>query len=62
MEKYYYFYEQLKEWENDLDSEIREENNDSYPSDDVINALIEYSLQTEVHSKTLDENIKINLN
>lgn len=62
MKKYYYFYEQLKEWENDLYSELTEENKNSYPSDDVINTLIEYSLQTEVHSKTLDENIKINLN
>lgn len=58
MEKFYIF-SKLSLWETDLQIEERKE---VHPSEDVVDAIIEYSLSEEFYSPTLKEKIVISIN
>jgi hypothetical protein len=58
MEKFYIF-SKLSLWETDLQIEERKEER---PSEDVVDAIIKYSLSEEFYSPTLKEKIAISIN
>ncbi|MCF0210335.1 MAG: hypothetical protein HUK18_03330 [Bacteroidales bacterium] len=61
MEKYYYLSKQIfNSWVRDLESAYIEQ--ESTPSQQVLDSIIEYSMVEEVYSKTLDAKIRICLN
>ncbi|MBP3254455.1 MAG: hypothetical protein IJ250_00895 [Bacteroidales bacterium] len=59
MEKYYYLSKTLISfWEQDLDLALK----DSSPSEDVIDAIMDYALATEIYSPTLQKTIVYSFN
>ncbi len=62
---FYYVYEQIELWEQDLKHQeeiLFGKDCGAFPKEESIKKVVSYSKSQSVYSKTLDENIKLGLN